>query len=340
MCRQGYAHSPKLLLTLTYHSIKAAQKRTALGVRSKMVKFGKMLSPKGGKVSCEVNPVADGEAASTLGFERIDSLCPTVQRCSSNISGTPIGFLDTNITDHILSISFLSRPLIALEDGRPLSTLQHLLSQDQDPPKLRQMQSLSLADRLRIAVILAQSWIEYWNGSWSEARWGGADVYFYHSAGTPPRPFLQKKFNSNACAARDDSSDEVVESSVEAPPPVAVNPHPNVSRAFSTSLLGLGVLILELWHGKTIESQPFFASCLGRDDSVRPPDVPERGDGMGRVARRALRTAATAHRRKLHSESTDAVENGDLGEGDQARVLERGARAAGRDRECSGSNTA
>ena len=112
--------------------------------------------------------------------------------------------------------------------------------------------------RLAIAVILANSMLQLHTGPWLCETWGKRDIYFLQDRDGVLRtghPFLVCHFSPGKQAHRTESEDVRIERST--------------SRASNSSLLSLGILILELWFNQKIESQPFrngFQGPDGRDN--------------------------------------------------------------------------
>ena len=109
---------------------------------------------------------------------------------------------------------------------------------------------LTRRTRLAIAVILAYSMLQLHTGPWLCETWGKKDIYFLQGhdgiIGTG-QPFLIRYFSSDVTESK---GGRLVEST---------------SRACNSSLLSLGILILELWFNERIESMPFRRSFQGPD---------------------------------------------------------------------------
>ncbi|KAH0559169.1 hypothetical protein GP486_004293 [Trichoglossum hirsutum] len=129
-------------------------------------------------------------------------------------------------------------------------------SADTSDKSERNKVTLPRRTRLSIAVVLANSLLQLHTGPWLAEKWGKRDIYFFQSSdGTiqTSHPFLLYNFKSNNHTS----------SSERNPPKLDLGQSP--SRGCNSSLLSLGILILELWFNQTIESRPFRKNFLGPD---------------------------------------------------------------------------
>jgi hypothetical protein len=153
----------------------------------------------------------------------------------------PIGYLK-DIHERRHSLQLLDNP------QPPFSRMQRVVSLDELIGIGKTANGKALLPRRRrlaIAVTLANSMLQLHTGPWLPEAWGKRDIHFLQGRDGyihTEHPFLKGVFDSNE-TARTDSGDEQLRKTT--------------TRACSSSLLLLGILILELWFNETIESQPF-----------------------------------------------------------------------------------
>jgi hypothetical protein len=112
-------------------------------------------------------------------------------------------------------------------------------------------------DKFRVAVDLASSVLQLYKTPWLRDDWSNEDVYFVHRPGAPTstiyqHPFIYRKFSS-----------PVASPCTAAQPPVR-----RVIR--NQTLFTLGVLLIELLYGKSIEElqKPRDLDCQGTPGAV------------------------------------------------------------------------
>ncbi|KAF2867800.1 hypothetical protein BDV95DRAFT_502195 [Massariosphaeria phaeospora] len=111
---------------------------------------------------------------------------------------------------------------------------------------------LTQHDKLRVAVVLASSVLQLYKTPWLDEHWGKDDVIFIHRPGASlssiyEHPFISRKFTK----------------STSSPNPPTL---PTVCRVIrNQTLFTLGVLLIELWYGKSIEElqMPCDLDCQG-----------------------------------------------------------------------------
>ena len=209
--------------------------------RSNISSRGSNASDTGGRRVAFVGSDAPSATLSVLDdAPEISDLCSILQKRMSHQS--PIGYLkDPHEKRH--SISPVKKPQPHFSQMQRVVSLDELIGRkDEDSGKA----VLPRRRRLAIAVILANSMLQLHTGPWLCETWGKRDIHFLqgHDGFIHTKYlFLVCDFNSNNQTTGTDSEDERLERST--------------SRACHSSLLSLGILILELWFNQTIESQPF-----------------------------------------------------------------------------------
>lgn len=110
---------------------------------------------------------------------------------------------------------------------------------------------LTQHDKLRVAVDLASSVLQLYKTPWLDEEWSDNDVYFIHRPGTSvamvyEHPFVYRKFSSTASSQ-----------SRNIPGPCRV--------IRNQTLFTLGILLIELLYGKSIEElqSPRDLDCQG-----------------------------------------------------------------------------
>jgi hypothetical protein len=95
-------------------------------------------------------------------------------------------------------------------------------------------------DKFKVAVDLASSVLQLYKTPWLNDNWGDDDVYFVHRPGAPlssiyQHPFIYRKFPLPSASAS------------------PVNPPPARSIIRNQTLFTLGILLIELLYGTSIE---------------------------------------------------------------------------------------
>ena len=145
------------------------------------------------------------------------------------------------------SVDFIANPQLTFCGAHRIVSLEELL--------LKKPPAFTRRNRLSLAVVLANSLLQLHSGPWLCESWSKRDIFFLESQDGvihTTHPFVICHFG----AKRDTFSRPGVEES-------AVGGRS--SHAWNSSLLSLGIVILELWFNQTIESQPFRNSFLGPD---------------------------------------------------------------------------
>ncbi len=109
---------------------------------------------------------------------------------------------------------------------------------------------LTRKTRLAIAVVLAFSMLQLHTGPWLRDDWGKRDIYFLQDPDGfihTEQPFLTRHFSPYTAETSGSHRER------------------STFRACSSSLLSLGILILELWFNGRIESLPFRRTYQGPD---------------------------------------------------------------------------
>lgn len=165
----------------------------------------------------------------------ISDLCSTIR--SRKPSESSLGYFK-DAQHRRYSLSLAGPPQFKLANGQKINTLEDILGKKAST--VRQA-ILPRRSRLAIAVTLAHSMLQLHTSPWLHESWGKKDVYFLQDQQDniqAEQPFLVRQIGMN------DSQ------------PVATSK--TTSRGCSTSLLSLGILILELWFNERIEAQPFY----------------------------------------------------------------------------------
>ena len=178
----------------------------------------------------------------------ISDLCSVLQRSSSQ-QGL-LGYLkDPQERCHSLSLLEHAQ-LCNSETQRVLSLDEIIGGKDEASGKA----TLTRRTRLAIAVVLAHSMLQLHTGPWLCEVWGKKDIYFLQDQDGyihTEQPFVTHLVSSHAMATEN------------------ALPERSISRACNSSLLSLGILILELWFNERVESLPFrrgFQGPEGKDN--------------------------------------------------------------------------
>lgn len=180
--------------------------------------------------------------------QEIDDLCVALKQPIG--SKKNIGCLRDD-QQRLHSVDFIANPQLTFCGAHRIVSLEELLSKD--PRESRP--AFTRRERLSLAVILANSLLQLHTGPWLQESWGKKDIYFLQSRDGvihTTHPFLICHFNSKQATAGRAGLDDG--SRVGRP-----------SGACNSSLLSLGIVILELWFNQTIESQPFRKDFFGPD---------------------------------------------------------------------------
>ena len=178
---------------------------------------------------------------------QITDLCSALQKRLTQQS--PLGYLkDPQERRH--SVSLVERPQLSFSAMRRVLSLDEILGSTDGEKR-----TLPRRKRLDIAVVLANSMLQLHTGPWLCDIWGKRDIYFLQSHDGfihTDYPFLVCNFNPDRQVPGTESGQTRLESS-------------RSSGSCNSSLLSLGILILELWFNQTIESQSFRHKFQGPD---------------------------------------------------------------------------
>lgn len=176
---------------------------------------------------------------------QIMDLCSALQkRLTSQIA---LGYLKDS-QERLHSVSLVEKPQLSFSEMRRVLSLDEILGSIGGGKG-----TLPRKKRLEIAVILANSMLQLHTGPWLCDRWGKRDIYFLQSHDGfihTDYPFLVSNFTSDLKVSGTESDQTRLERS---------------SGSCNSSLLSLGILILELWFNQTIESQTFRSKFQGPD---------------------------------------------------------------------------
>ena len=215
---------------------------SSLTPRSKKVRFPDVV----------VQPPAEAECRDSAALAQIPDLCSAITHGHRN-EGTveePLGYL---LNDRNRRHAFYpsTRPPVFSQRTETV-TLGSLISQSRRPrqPGVESAR-VSRLERYSIAATLASSLLQLYNSPWVGESWSKNDIYFVKAAEGSPiydRPYITRRFKSSlggdsiASGNKASSRDNSVKS-IEA----------------------LGIMLLELCFGETIEDQPFRKKYLGAD---------------------------------------------------------------------------
>ncbi|KAL9629957.1 MAG: hypothetical protein Q9204_004985 [Flavoplaca sp. TL-2023a] len=165
----------------------------------------------------------------------IGDLCSTIR--SRRPSRLSLGYFK-DAQHRRYNLSLAGPRQVKLANGQKITTLEDILGKKGST--VRQA-ILPRRSRLAIAVTLAHSMLQLHTGPWLHESWGKRDVHFLQDQQDniqAERPFLVRQISTN-------DAESTVTSMI-------------ISRGCNTSLLSLGILILELWLNERIGAQPFY----------------------------------------------------------------------------------
>jgi hypothetical protein len=139
-----------------------------------------------------------------------------------------LGFLVENLDDcqKVWQLRSQQRKLQII-DSKPATSLESLI---------RTQSRLSLRDKRRLALIFAYSLLKYHDSEWLSDEWGKSSISFFYSSQEKPdlmRPYLSTRFDKSQSASSQMNMMKF---------------HPN------SSILALGILLIEMDLGKPIEA--------------------------------------------------------------------------------------
>ncbi|KAI4259356.1 MAG: hypothetical protein L6R42_004593 [Xanthoria sp. 1 TBL-2021] len=176
------------------------------------------------------------------GASEISDLCSTLRSRSSSQSSLGY-FRDAHHRRYILTLA--GPPQDKLADIQNIITLEGVLGKKNSAVG---QAILPRRSRLAVAVTLAHSMLQLHTGPWLHESWGKKDVYFVQDQKDiiyVEQPFLVRQISAT------DAESAVTTKTT--------------SRGCNTSLLSLGILILELWFNERIEAQPFYKQYQDQD---------------------------------------------------------------------------
>ena len=184
---------------------------------------------------------------------KIEDLCAALKQYEGSVQDQPVkghlGYLpaDENLC-HTIYHSYDRKPSSAeIQDS---ITIAELLNQQ--PPW--SSQDIKRPQRLEIALIMAKVVLQLSNCPWLKEDWTKDDIYFFRDRQGKVY-FDSMALTSNFYSAKLSTRLEPLASAIS---------HPSRKRT-KASLLSLGVLILEMWFNKSIESCSFRDRFLGPD---------------------------------------------------------------------------
>jgi hypothetical protein len=186
----------------------------------------------------------------------IDNLCTAIQRTQQG--QTRLGFL---LDEQNRRYEF--RPVNsqkAISTSPKTVTLESLLTRDGNASKDSTGQEriiLSRRERLVVAIVLASSLLQLYSTPWLNERWSKRNIFFMRSSSGPI--ILEQLYIS---------PEPVAASSTAAAPKEAQNVGNTIKSAANESrktILALGIMLLELCFGQTLEEQSFRKKYLGND---------------------------------------------------------------------------
>jgi hypothetical protein len=181
--------------------------------------------------------------------EHIQDLCEAIMRLDQPQRDACIGYLLDNLQrKHSI---YLLEPKKIDQDWKAY-TLRDILERQVQAQNIRRLSQL---DKLRIAVDLASSVLQLYKTPWLSDDWGKEDVFFIQRPGDSPaaiyeHPFMHRRFISSAAISS-------LQTSVSARPAFRV--------IRNQTLYTLGILLIELWYGKTMDQlqKPCDLDCGG-----------------------------------------------------------------------------
>lgn len=179
--------------------------------------------------------------------EQIQNLCEEIAKLQQPQRDTCIGYLVDKVKRKH-GIYLLGTPASCSQQQWAAYSLRDVLL-----GRANISRRLTQYDKLRIAVDLASSVLQLYKTPWLDEHWNNEDVYFVQRPGAATasiyeHPFVYRKFSPMPTGQRTD------------------NVQPAACRVIrNQSLFTLGVLLIELWYGKSIEELqlPCDLDCQG-----------------------------------------------------------------------------
>ena len=180
---------------------------------------------------------------------RIHDLCHALQE--SDTTNSYLGYL-IGEEDYLHKISRSSGECVLSTSTRRIATLGDLIEgpKEDKTPSGPTEPKLCREKRLGIALKMTKVLLQLYSSPWLGHTWCKDDIHFFEDKSGAVRfdiPFLVTNFNPS-----------VTDASL---------PPANITRQQRTraTLLSLGILILELWFNKSIDSCPWLGDYLGPD---------------------------------------------------------------------------
>jgi len=214
--------------------------------------------PEGRKVSFASDSRKQSVSSCVSDATEITDLCTILKKSNENQGA--LGFLrDGQEGLHVVELAanpnlgcLKKHRIISLEDVLTCRTNTSDVSE-------KEMPTLSRRSRLTVAVTLANSLLQLHTSPWLGEVWSKSDIHFFQSEDGivhTQYPFLVCDFASSTAMQTKgpDGSQVILERTTR--------------RSCTSSLLSLGILILELWFNQTIESRPFRRNFFGPDNKA------------------------------------------------------------------------
>ena len=155
----------------------------------------------------------------------IECFCSTIRNCQE--MGTCVGILVSNNIKHQVWVPKLPQ---TLQTPARVVSLAELLSQPKPPRRAH----------LKVGVRLASSVLQFHTTEWFQERWGKQDIYFIQWNSPQSRsPSLETPVVRQVFTPKPPVSEASIESSI-----IRCN----------LSLFSLGIVLIELWFWKSVES--------------------------------------------------------------------------------------
>ncbi|KAI9763062.1 MAG: hypothetical protein M1840_000953 [Geoglossum simile] len=247
----------------------------ATASRFSLTKAIRKRRPRDPRVRFEI-PLGSEVPASRMGpgrlpiSERVECLCAAIGR---KIDETPHLGLLTAATSSSRQHSISLTGVTFCSNSTRTVSLTTLLSR-----------ILERKYRLSLAVKLASTLLQLYKTPWLDEMWGKQDVFFVEQQGDSSDSILQKPYVSRPFPPP------------TCPPQQTLVPCRSVR---SQSTFGLGVLLIELWYGKTLEDLRVPADATGHKEPNQTTDwltatrllndiYLDAGDAYGNAVRRCL----------------------------------------------------
>ena len=198
------------------------------------------------------------QSISSINDNKIHNLCHTLNQ--SDRATSCLGYLMDEEYHHIISRS--TRDHVLPRSTRKIATLGDLIRKQNEDKVFSAITEpiLCREERLRLALRMTKALLQLYSSPWLSRTWCKDDIYFFEDKSGNVRfdvPFLVTNFEPSASAS----------TSAEKPTkPQKASLSPAKSEEYESTrltLLSLGILILELYFNKSIESCPWLGNYLG-----------------------------------------------------------------------------